>query len=587
MAITDEQNFLPPQHDWNTGDLIRDVAWLKWFNNVGNLHKSIKFVNVVGDLDDIADGTSYGRVNLACLDASSLVLLSQCTGDLDDIADGTYGKVLKTDISAGHTLLSECSGDLDDIADGTYGKVLKTDISSGHILLSECTGDLDDIGDGTSYGKVLATAISAGKINLSAGAPGLTGSLTVGFTDADVTADNGQNLGWLIGSSGTLTLSSTGKMAINAAGALEIQAGGNIKGLGGTDIELTPSDASPSLIEWTDKYYLGAGATEANGLCIYPHTANTGGFRIGALPTDGSTKQFASFDSNCLNVTTLQCYKDANEYAYVQILSNLFNSAVDLYAEEGASSCKLLVDGVTGKAYVTGILSVSDYGAFSGGVHVGGTSDPGTDQLLVDGVSAFNGAPLSPRCGVRIFGPGNDSLSFSLFCEDSGGTNYFSVRDDGRVWCYDRMGIANELAIGGIDTQDDVTLKLQGVNTDNADYVFWAEDSTPNPIMSCTNAGNFWVSNNCSALSFTDRSKFYRGSDPIADLEKIREVPGSENGDWSQIDHDSLPEGLRSSRADVKGRDIGAQLSMITSAVLKMEGRIKSLEQKAQEVRGG
>ena len=56
---------------------------------------------------------------------------------LDDITDGTtYGRILKTDISAGHILLSETIGDLDDIPDGsTYGRVASTDISAGHITV--------------------------------------------------------------------------------------------------------------------------------------------------------------------------------------------------------------------------------------------------------------------------------------------------------------------------------------------------------------------------------------------------------------------------------------------------------------------
>jgi len=46
---------------------------------------------------------------------------------------------------------------LDDVPDGTtYGRVLKTDISAGHIILSACEGDLDDIADGTTYKRTTA-----------------------------------------------------------------------------------------------------------------------------------------------------------------------------------------------------------------------------------------------------------------------------------------------------------------------------------------------------------------------------------------------------------------------------------------------
>lgn len=114
------------------------------------------------------------------------------TNDLDDIGNGTtYGKILNTSISAGKITLSAAVGDLDDISNGTYGKVLTTDISSGHILLSAATGTLDNISNGTTYSKVATTSISAGKIVLTSGT-GVSGSLPTGYSDAkciDANAD--------------------------------------------------------------------------------------------------------------------------------------------------------------------------------------------------------------------------------------------------------------------------------------------------------------------------------------------------------------------------------------------------------------
>lgn len=111
-------------------------------------------------LDEIDDGSTYGRVLLTDISAGH-IKLSETVGDLDDVDDGTsYGKVLATDISSGHIILSETTGDLDDIDDGTsYGKVLSTDISAGHILLSSTDGDLDDIDDGTTYKKATDTQL--------------------------------------------------------------------------------------------------------------------------------------------------------------------------------------------------------------------------------------------------------------------------------------------------------------------------------------------------------------------------------------------------------------------------------------------
>jgi hypothetical protein len=73
--------------------------------------------------------------------------------------------------------------DLDDIAEGTnYGKVLKADISAGHILLSACSGNLDNIADGSNYGKVALTSISAGKIIVAGLDSGVTARMFVDAT---------------------------------------------------------------------------------------------------------------------------------------------------------------------------------------------------------------------------------------------------------------------------------------------------------------------------------------------------------------------------------------------------------------------
>jgi len=90
----------------------------------------------VDTLDSVKDGTSYGKVKKATLTADGLVLLSGCSGTLDDIANGsTYGKVKKASLTADGLVL------LDQTVDGTYGKVLATDISAGHIKLSATIQD--------------------------------------------------------------------------------------------------------------------------------------------------------------------------------------------------------------------------------------------------------------------------------------------------------------------------------------------------------------------------------------------------------------------------------------------------------------
>ena len=53
------------------------------------------------------------------------------------------------------------------------------------------------------------------------------------------------------------------------------------------------------------------------------------------------------------------------------------------------------------KLDVAGTLGVDDYGVFLGGVHVGGTSDPGTDRLIVDGDVAIGSTSFADKLHVN------------------------------------------------------------------------------------------------------------------------------------------------------------------------------------------
>ena len=119
----------------------------------------------VGNIDDLADGTTYQRVKSASLTAGGLILLDQVS-----IGD-TYGLLNKTDISAGHVILDT----VEQAEDGTYALVLRTAIDAGKIVLT--------------------------------GSAGVSGSLPVGNTDAkctdpnaDQTSANPQNTTWLTSS---------------------------------------------------------------------------------------------------------------------------------------------------------------------------------------------------------------------------------------------------------------------------------------------------------------------------------------------------------------------------------------------------
>jgi len=104
------------------------------------------------------EGTYIGKDAIQTKHLSSKSVL---TGHISVVGIDNDGKLVLNEIG---------SGDLDNIPDGsTYGRVKSTDIDAGHIKLSEAVGDLDDIDDGTTYGKVKSTDISAGRINLNYG----------------------------------------------------------------------------------------------------------------------------------------------------------------------------------------------------------------------------------------------------------------------------------------------------------------------------------------------------------------------------------------------------------------------------------
>jgi len=90
---------------------------------------------------------------------------------------------------------------------------------------------------------------------------------------------------------------------------------------------------------------------------------------------------------------------------------------------------------------------------------------------------------------------------------------------------------------------------------------------------------DLYVTDNCSALTFTDRTPHYSG-DALAE---IRGVRGNGKG---RIDHASLPAFARKAihvkrnGEDVseEGRDLGAMVSILTTAVQQLLERVEAIE---------
>lgn len=89
---------------------------------------------------------------------------------------------------------------------------------------------------------------------------------------------------------------------------------------------------------------------------------------------------------------------------------------------------------------------------------------------------------------------------------------------------------------------------------------------------------DIYIVDNCSALTFTDRTPHYTG-DALAELRQVR-------GDRRKgIDHSSLPAFARrqvrtKGGGSEEGRDLGAMISMLTVAVQQLDARLDAVEGK-------
>jgi hypothetical protein len=93
---------------------------------------------------------------------------------------------------------------------------------------------------------------------------------------------------------------------------------------------------------------------------------------------------------------------------------------------------------------------------------------------------------------------------------------------------------------------------------------------------------NVWIANNCSALSFTDRTDAFAG-DALAAIEKIAaDAEGN-------IDHSTLPEFARSTYRDADGeeqagRDIGNMVSVLTTGMQQLIAENTALKERLKEL---
>lgn len=114
------------------------------------------------------------------------------------------------------------------------------------------------------------------------------------------------------------------------------------------------------------------------------------------------------------------------------------------------------------------------------------------------------------------------------------------------------------------------------------------DDGSNTTVMTLNGDGNLWVENDCSALTFTDRTKYFDG-DAVGELIKVKGKDG-------EVDHNSLPEFTKAKikipifdvdgniigSYEADGRDLGATISMLTVAIKQLNERIEYLESKTK-----
>lgn len=189
-------------------------------------------------------------------------------------------------------------------------------------------------------------------------------------------------------------------------------------------------------------------------------------------------------------------------------------------------------------------------------------SDGNANMLFVDAgndrVGILTGTPSAKfdvygatiRAQSNGWTPSRPTTGIGLELEYAGDT------DAGIIRSYDRTGGAyKDLIIDGL------TLRL---NVSSGGSV----------TIGSAGVGDLWVGNNCSARSFTDRTRHFTG-DALA---AIRSISGNTAG----IDHSTLPAFARARvqgpRGIEEGRDLGAMVSLLTVAVQQLLARVEKLE---------
>ncbi|MGC9309000.1 MAG: hypothetical protein ACP5FL_09545, partial [Thermoplasmatota archaeon] len=240
--------------------------------------------------------------------------------------------------------------------------------------------DLDDLGDGTTYGRLLKTDISSGHIKLTSNV--VASGQWYDESGVEIDATHGINIyGQDAAFTTRATKTGTIQCKVDASGAI-VAGGGNVL-LNADGLELIATSTYDPV---KAAYKLRSSAT-GNDIFMLTGTSDTGSnvdnhYLYWPNP-DGhaSLVYIGNYGSSSMSAET-RIYSDTSTGYDVQL--DLISSPITSEGYARISGQGLII-GSTITNIGQGRLRVDDYITALGGIHVGGTSDPGTDNLVVDG----------------------------------------------------------------------------------------------------------------------------------------------------------------------------------------------------------
>ncbi|MEP2510717.1 MAG: tail fiber domain-containing protein [Reichenbachiella sp.] len=350
---------------------------------------------------------------------------------------GTISSTLLTG-TIDNTLLD---AELQDLADGELSGSLvgtgisATNVTTGTLANGRLDTDLQDLADGTLDGAKVGTGIAGANItDGTIPTSKISGTIAIadGGTNATTEADARTNLGLAIGTNvqaydadlvdladGELTGSKIGT-GISASNVTTGTLSGSLVGTGiaGANIDnasiASGKISGPILVP---KGGTGAstltGIVIGNGLTAFTAVASGGGSQYLRSNAGNTAYEFGSVSVSASDITTgtlpnAQLDADLQDLADGSLTGSKVGTGISAtFVTTGTLPNSVLdadlqdvADGTISDALLEGTVDVTRLNT-TGGIHVGGTGDPGADNLIVDGTAAV-GTSSSPATTFEV-----------------------------------------------------------------------------------------------------------------------------------------------------------------------------------------